>query len=35
MGGIKYTVNFLVEQKAAFAAFFPLCPFPELHFIKD
>ena len=28
MGGIKYTVNFLVEQKAAFAAFFPLCPFP-------
>ncbi len=26
--GAKYTVNFLVAQKAAFAAFFPLCPFP-------
>jgi radical SAM superfamily enzyme YgiQ (UPF0313 family) len=26
--GVDYTVNFLIEQKAAFAAFFPLCPFP-------
>jgi radical SAM superfamily enzyme YgiQ (UPF0313 family) len=26
--GVNYTVNFLIEQKAAFAAFFPLCPFP-------
>ena len=26
--GIDYTVQFLVEQKAGFAAFFPLCPFP-------
>jgi radical SAM superfamily enzyme YgiQ (UPF0313 family) len=26
--GIEYTVKFLIEQKAAFAAFFPLCPFP-------
>ncbi|MGA2661587.1 MAG: radical SAM protein [Verrucomicrobiota bacterium] len=26
--GIEYTVNFLIEQKAAFGAFFPLCPFP-------
>ena len=26
--GIDYTVRFLIEQKAAFAAFFPLCPFP-------
>jgi radical SAM superfamily enzyme YgiQ (UPF0313 family) len=28
MEGMEYTVNFLIEQKAAFAAFFPLCPFP-------
>lgn len=26
--GVSNTVNFLIEQKAAFAAFFPLCPFP-------